>query len=196
MYEKLDPIAHIHKRPDMYIGSLKPREQAREWVLGDDGKIVEKERVVYSDGLVRIFVEALSNAIDNAWRSRKADVKMTKVKVSMNEETGETSIWNDGLHIPVEVHPTEKIYNPDLIFGHLLTGSNMDDTEQRLSSGRKRIGHQAPERVFQRVLRRGPRPREPPLVQADVEKEHAGAKPRLHPRQPGKERVHAGAMGP
>ena len=139
-YQKLDPISHIHKRPDMYIGSLKPREQAREWILGEDGNIVEKEHVVYSDGLVRIFVEALSNAIDNAWRSKKAGVKMTKIKVAMNEETGETSIWNDGLHIPVEVHPTEKIYNPDLIFGHLLTGSNMDDTEQRLSSGRNGLG--------------------------------------------------------
>jgi DNA topoisomerase-2 len=139
-YQKLDPISHIHKRPDMYIGSLKAREQSREWVLGDDNKITEKENIKYSDGLVRIFVEALSNAIDNAWRSRKAGVKMTKIKVTMNEETGETSIWNDGLHIPVEMHPTEKIYNPDLIFGHLLTGSNMDDTEQRLSSGRNGLG--------------------------------------------------------
>jgi len=139
-YQKLDPISHIHKRPDMYIGSLKAREQIREWVLGDDNKITEKENIKYSDGLVRIFVEALSNAIDNAWRSRKAGVKMTKIKVTMNEETGETSIWNDGLHIPVEMHPTEKIYNPDLIFGHLLTGSNMDDTEQRLSSGRNGLG--------------------------------------------------------
>lgn len=139
-YQKLDPITHIHKRPDMYIGSLKPRVQAREWILGENDKIVEKENLTYSDGLVRIFVEALSNAIDNAWRSKKAGVKMSKIKVTMNQETGETSIWNDGLHIPVEVHPTEKIYNPDLIFGHLLTGSNMDDTEQRLSSGRNGLG--------------------------------------------------------
>lgn len=140
-YQKVDPITHIHKRPDMYIGSLKPREQVREWVLSDDDtKLVEKERIRYSDGLVRIFVEALSNAIDNAWRSRKAGVKPTKIRVTFDEETGETSVWNDGLHIPVEVHATEKIYNPELIFGHLLTGSNLDDTEERLSSGRNGLG--------------------------------------------------------
>lgn len=140
-YQKVDPITHIHKRPDMYIGSLKPREQAREWVLSpENDKLVEKERIKYSDGLVRIFVEALSNAIDNAWRSRKAGIKPTKIKVTLNEETGETSVWNDGLHIPIEVHATEKIYNPELIFGHLLTGSNLDDSEERLSSGRNGLG--------------------------------------------------------
>ena len=142
MYEKLDPITHIHKRPDMYIGSLKPREQAREWVLSssEEVKIVEKENIVYSDGLVRIFVEALSNAVDNAWRSRKEGVRVTKIRVTMDEATGETSIWNDGLHIPIETHKTEKIYNPELIFGHLLTGSNMNDSEERLSSGRNGLG--------------------------------------------------------
>lgn len=140
-YQKLDPISHIHKRPDMYIGSLKPREQPREWILSSsDLKIIERSPIVYSDGLVRIFVEALSNAIDNAWRSRQAGVKITKIRISIDEKTGETSIWNDGLHIPIELHPTEKIYNPELIFGHLLSGSNLNDDEQRLSSGRNGLG--------------------------------------------------------
>ena len=138
-YQKLDPISHIHKRPDMYIGSLKPRHQLREWVAENE-KIVEKSNVCYSDGLLRIFIEGLSNAIDNVWRSRQAGIKPSKIKVTLDFETGETSIWNDGLHISVELHAEEKIYNPELIFGHLLSGSNLDDTEQRLSSGRNGLG--------------------------------------------------------
>lgn len=138
-YQKLDPISHIHKRPDMYIGSLKPRDQLREW-LADGEKIIEKTQVCYSDGLLRIFIEGLSNAIDNVWRSRQSNIKPTKIKITLNQETGETTIWNDGLHISIELHPEEKIYNPELIFGHLLSGSNLDDTEERLSSGRNGLG--------------------------------------------------------
>lgn len=139
-YQKVDPITHIHKRPDMYIGSLKPRQQLKEWVSTDDGNIVERLDVIYSDGLLRIFIEALSNAIDNVWRSRVAGVKPTKIKITMDKDTGETCLWNDGLHIPIAMHEEEKIYNPELIFGHLLSGSNLDDTEERLSSGRNGLG--------------------------------------------------------
>jgi len=142
-YKKVDPISHIHMRPDMYIGSLKPRTQLRCWTADETSgltRIIEVPSLVYSDGLLRIFIEALSNAIDNTWRSRKANVKATKIRVHVNKETGETSIWNDGLHIPIEVHATEKIYNPELIFGHLLSGSNLNDNEERLSSGRNGLG--------------------------------------------------------
>jgi len=140
-YQKLDPISHIHKRPDMYIGSLKPRQQNREWFYHQaTQKMVEASDVVYSDGLLRIFVEALSNAIDNTWRSRKQGVRVSKIKVTLDPTTGKTSLWNDGLHIPVEMHPTEKMYNPELIFGHLMTGSNLNDEEERLSSGRNGLG--------------------------------------------------------
>jgi DNA topoisomerase-2 len=139
IYEKLDSITHIHKRPDMYIGSLGIRNQNREYIY-EDGKIIEKHNLQYSDGLLRIFVEALSNAIDNVWRSRKSNVKVSQIKIKINPENGETSIWNDGLYIPIEIHPTEKIYNPELIFGHLLSSSNYNDNEERFTSGRNGLG--------------------------------------------------------
>jgi len=145
-YKKLDPISHIHHRPDMYLGSVERRPQKEEWMTNkfpcddDTTTIVLQQDVVYSDGLLRIFIEALSNAIDNVWRSKQAGVRATKIRVSIDRDTGRTSIWNDGLHIPIEVHEEEKIYNPELIFGHLLSGSNLDDTEERLSSGRNGLG--------------------------------------------------------
>jgi len=141
-YEKSDPITHILHRPDMYVGALQPREQ-KCWVANtlQEGEIhLQEKTLVVSEAFVRVFVEALSNAIDNVWRSREAGIPATRIKLTVDESTGKTSIWNDGLHIPIEIHETEKIYNPELIFGHLLTGSNLNDKEKRLSSGRNGLG--------------------------------------------------------
>jgi len=42
-------------------------------------------------------------------------------------------IWNNGKGIPVVEHKTEKIFVPSLIFGHLLTSSNYDDSEKKVT---------------------------------------------------------------
>lgn len=42
--------------------------------------------------------------------------------------------------IPIEIHSTEKIYTPELIFGHLLAGSNFNDEEKKLTGGRNGYG--------------------------------------------------------
>lgn len=137
-YEKLDPITHILKRPDTYIGSVRPQKK-REWIATEDFAKIHEQDVTYSDGLLRILIEPLSNTIDNVWRSRQQKIQPRKITIDI-EPDGQTRIWNDGIHIPIEVHPTEKIYNPELIFGHLMAGSNMDDSEERLSSGRNGLG--------------------------------------------------------
>jgi len=36
-------------------------------------------------------------------------------------------VFNNGKGIPVAIHQEHKIYVPELIFGHLLTGSNYND---------------------------------------------------------------------
>lgn len=41
------------------------------------------------------------------------------------------SILNNGAGVPVEIHKEEQIYVPELIFGHLLTSSNYDDTQKK-----------------------------------------------------------------
>lgn len=138
-YEKLDPITHILKRPDTYIGGLRPQTK-REWIANAEYDKIIEEEVTYSDGLLRILIEPLSNTIDNAWRSRQQNIQPHKIKIDIDAVTGKTQIWNDGIHIPIEIHDTEKIYNPELIFGHLMAGSNMDDEESRLSSGRNGLG--------------------------------------------------------
>ena len=145
VYQKLNPIEHILKRPDMYVGAIKPKKESNEWVADlstspESPKIIKKDEITFSTALLRIFIEVLSNAIDNVWRSKEAGIPCTKIKVDINQETGETKIWNDGLTIPIEKNEEHKIYNPELIFGHLLTGSNYDDDESRFGSGRNGLG--------------------------------------------------------
>ena len=140
-YQKLDQLEHVIKRPDMYIGCAKPKYYNDEYIFDEDkGMIVKRESIKYSQGLLRIFVEALSNAIDNVWRSEESDIKCTKIKVNIDKESGLTTIWNDGLSIPIEKDEDTGMYNPTLIFGQLLTSSNYDDTEERLTSGRNGLG--------------------------------------------------------
>ncbi|KAI0239982.1 DNA topoisomerase 2 [Massospora cicadina] len=42
--------------------------------------------------------------------------------------------------IPVEFHKEEKVYIPELIFGHLLTSSNYDNSEKKVVGGRNGYG--------------------------------------------------------
>ena len=42
-------------------------------------------------------------------------------------------VWNNGKGIPVVEHKTEKMYVPTMIFGHLLTSSNYDDSEKKVT---------------------------------------------------------------
>lgn len=68
------------------------------------------------------------------------DPNMDTLKVNIDLEEGTISVYNNGQGIPIEMHSKEKCYIPELIFGHLLAGSNYDDTEKRLTGGRNGYG--------------------------------------------------------
>lgn len=142
-YQKKDPISHCLDRPDMYIGSTKLRNMEEYIAETKDNEYkyhIIKKQIESSPAILRIFIEALSNAIDNVERSKKTNTPCTCIKVCINEETGETSIWNDGDVVPIEIHEDERVYNHTLIFGQLLTGSNYDDEEERIVAGRNGLG--------------------------------------------------------
>lgn len=143
-YNKMDPLDHILHRPDTYVGSNRNREK-EEYVSSSNNNFkISKKIIKYSPAILRTFIEILSNAIDNVARSEKTDTPCTKIKVSINKETSEISIWNDGDVIPIEIDEDEKCYNHTLIFGQLLTSSNYDDEQDRYNiSGRNGIGGKA-----------------------------------------------------
>jgi len=151
-YKSLDQRSHVLHRPDMYIGTVKSVTTdyfAAESVVDEKNdekneKNIQNIRIVkktgsINPGLHRIFIESLSNAIDNVWRSSTSDTKCTKIKIDISDD-GEITVWNDGLTIPINIDPTTGIYNPELVFGKLLTSSNYDDEEERMTSGRNGLG--------------------------------------------------------
>lgn len=140
-YIKKDPILHVLDRPDMYVGSIRSRK-IEEYTVVDDAFHIEKRLLDISPAIIRMFIEPLSNVIDNVARSKQNKNSTTKIAIDINRATGTVSFWNDGDVIPVELHPEEKCYNHTLIFGQLLTGSNYDDeNDDRIDvSGRNGLG--------------------------------------------------------
>ena len=60
-----------------------------------------------------------------------SNIQLVKnIKVDINKEEGEISVFNDGDGIPIQIHTKEKIWIPELIFGHLLTSSNYSETKK------------------------------------------------------------------
>jgi DNA topoisomerase-2 len=53
---------------------------------------------------------------------------MKYLKVLVDTQDNFISIENDGDVIPIEIHKDHGIYVPELVFGHLLTSSNYDDS--------------------------------------------------------------------
>jgi DNA topoisomerase-2 len=130
-YKRVSQIEHILMRPDMYIGPVVENEQ--EMVVVDDEQLVSRT-VKYVPALYKIFDEILVNAADNYQRDRR----MTKIEVSISAK--ELTILNDGKCIPVQMHRVEKMYVPEMIFGHLLTSSNYEDEEKKVTGGRNGYG--------------------------------------------------------
>ncbi|GJU89399.1 DNA topoisomerase 2 [Tanacetum coccineum] len=65
---------------------------------------------------------------------------MDGVKVNIDVANNMISVWNNGDGIPVEMHQGEGVYVPELIFGHLLTSSNYDDSIKKTTGGRNGYG--------------------------------------------------------
>ncbi|NWU14364.1 TOP2A topoisomerase, partial [Cephalopterus ornatus] len=105
------------------------------WVFDEDVGL-NYRHVTFVPGLYKIFDEILVNAADNKQR----DKNMSCIKVTIDVENSTISVWNNGKGIPVVEHKVEKVYVPALIFGQLLTSSNYDDNEKKVTGGRNGYG--------------------------------------------------------
>ncbi|KAL5058163.1 hypothetical protein RYX36_029767 [Vicia faba] len=133
MYQKKTQLEHILLRPDTYVGSIEKHTQ-NLWVYENDGMV--HRSVSYIPGLYKIFDEILVNAADNKQR----DPTMDSLKVMIDPEENMISVYNNGDSVPVEIHQEEKMYVPELIFGHLLTSSNYNDNVKKTTGGRNGYG--------------------------------------------------------
>ena len=76
---------------------------------------------------------------------------MNTIKVDIDPIQSRISIYNNGQGIPIEIHAKERVYIPELIFGHLLTSSNYNDEERKESLFRLFIGHGWKERLWRKA---------------------------------------------
>jgi DNA topoisomerase-2 len=134
-YQKKTQLEHILLRPDTYVGSVEPATQSL-FVLDEGSSCFVQREVVFTPAMFKIFDEILVNAADNY----RKDNSMNRLEVDINEQEGFVSVLNNGKGIPVVIHKEYEIYVPELIFGHLLTGSNYNDNEKKVTGGRNGYG--------------------------------------------------------
>lgn len=106
------------------------------WVYDMDLDKMSQRNITFVPGLYKIFDEILVNAADNKQRDKKMDC----IRINISRENNEVSVWNNGKGIPVQMHKDEKMYVPTMIFGHLLTSSNYNDEEEKVTGGRNGYG--------------------------------------------------------
>lgn len=143
-YKKLSHLEHVLVRPSTYIGSVD--KTSEEMYVFVEGKIVKKT-IEYIPGLYKIFDEILVNAADHKTRldalkeSGDATVSsVSQIKVDIDRETGKISVYNDGDGIHIVKTDEEGVYAPELIFGHLLSGTNYNDDEELIVGGQNGYG--------------------------------------------------------
>lgn len=134
-YQKLSQLEHILKRPDTYIGSVE-KNKVEMWCFDSESESMVFKEVTIVPGLYKIFDEILVNAADNKIR----DPSMKNIKVNVDAPNNTILVMNDGRGIPVEIHTKEQMYIPEMIFGNLLTSSNYDDDQKKVTGGRNGFG--------------------------------------------------------
>ena len=132
---------HIYEVPDTYIGSAE-EDTISSLVLSEDRNCFVSRELKIVPGLYKVFDEVLVNALDQFTRlcGKKVDYPMKQIRIEANQETGEISVWNDGMGIDVVEHPDQKCWVPEMIFGKLLTSTNYDKGEKRFTGGKNGYG--------------------------------------------------------
>lgn len=160
----LDKRVHVLQRPNMYIGSVK-QEEYSEFTFDKEKNKIIKKNVKYTPGLLKLLDEALDNAKDNVPRSKllnneckyiRIEWKINNENESENDSDNENdsddshfiTISNDGSIISIRKHirepdepaDVEGVWEPELVFGRLMSGSNFDDSGERTTTGVNGVG--------------------------------------------------------
>lgn len=143
-YVKLEPREHCLQRPAIYIGSTIA-EPCVTWIADGDAQALVKREISYVPALYKIVDEVIVNSVDHATRTASeaagADLQRVKnIRVDVDAASGEITVFNDGEGIPVVVHDEHGVYIPSMIFGEMMTGTNYDDSEERMIGGQNGLG--------------------------------------------------------
>jgi DNA topoisomerase-2 len=159
-YQKMTDREHILKKPDTYIGTIEPTE-TMEYVMdaalatvtnaADEDTAttptttaLTRRNITYIPGLYKLFDEGMVNMRDHVVRQAQAvtDSKpdalpVTTLEVEIDPADGTIHMTNDGNGIDVAQHPEHKLWIPEMIFGHLRTSTNYDESKKEKIVGGK-----------------------------------------------------------
>ena len=137
-YDEKDLRTHIYDTPDTYAGSDEATPDKLAILNGDK---IEFSDIEYIPVIFKMLDEALVNARDQ--RERLRDMKgvkhVTEIRVTIDPKEGIISVFNNGDGIKIAKH-SSGVYNPQLIFGHLLTSSNYKKGQKRTVGGKNGYG--------------------------------------------------------
>ena len=144
-YQKKTDKEHILDAPDTYIGSVEKDEDIA-WILNENNKMC-RQKYEWVPGLFKCFDEGIVNARDHYIRlngkianKEKNIIPVKNIEVNVDKETGVISMMNDGNGIDVVKHPEYKVWIPEMIFGHLRTGTNYNKKEKKIVGGKNGFG--------------------------------------------------------
>jgi DNA gyrase/topoisomerase IV subunit B len=141
-FVKKTQLEHIIDIPDTYIGSVE-KTDVDTWIYNEEDEKIIYKNIKYIPGLYKIFDEVLVNAIDQHVRTENDEKivnKVNMIKVNFDVEKNIISVYNNGEGIPVVEHKEHNVWVPELIFGHLLTSSNYDKNEKKITGGKNGYG--------------------------------------------------------
>lgn len=131
-YKVLDQISHVLLRPQTYVGSNKPHKSIKDVVVDDK---IQKQELSYIPSFIKIFDEVVTNSVDESKRNKS----LNKIDIKIEVDKNSICVRDNG-GIPVEIHQQHKQYVPEVIFGNLMSGSNYDDTDERIVAGLNGLG--------------------------------------------------------
>lgn len=163
-YSIKNDIQHVLDCSDVWIGNTE-NSTRKEYVYSDITDKIVYQTISSPEVLVRIFVEVLTNAVDNIERSKNSSKPCKSIKINLDLETGLTCVWNDGQIIPImknkdhheqigsideesellnkedkkRLKKLNELYIHSLIFGHFKSSSNYDSTKIQVS-GKNGVG--------------------------------------------------------
>jgi DNA topoisomerase-2 len=140
-YQEKSEKEHILENPDTYTGSIE--NVSGPMYIYKESQI-QLEDIDYNPALYKLFDEAIVNCADHHVRTkrRKETEPTTEVVTSIQVEIKDNMITmtNNGDGIDIELHPTLKIYIPEMIFTRLRTSTNYDKSEKKITGGKNGFG--------------------------------------------------------
>ena len=144
-YQEKTDIEHILDAPDTYIGSVEA-DTVTNWVLNSDNEM-KHESYEWVAGLYKTFDEGIVNCRDHFVRLQQKLLKKEKkiipvrnIEITVDRETGVITMMNDGNGVDVEKHPENKMWIPEMVFGHLRTSTNYKKDEKKIVGGKNGFG--------------------------------------------------------